>query len=91
MNKSGDYPQEVVTTAFDKIVDMMKYATIDQKLDNLKKSHEKLLAHESSLIFIKILNATLKNVNLSTAKIQNRCEEFIKAKDDLIESFYEVS
>ena len=78
-------------TAFDKIVDMMKYATMEKKLDNLRKSHKKLLAHESSLIFIKILKATLKHVNLATARVQNKGEEFIQAKDDLIESFYEVS
>ena len=91
VNQSGDYPQEVVQSAFDKLVDMIKYSNLETKLDNLKKSHEKLLAHDSSLIFLKILKATLKNVNLATARVQNLGEEFIKAKDDLIVSFYIVS
>jgi hypothetical protein len=53
-------------------------------------SINKLKAHDTSLIFIKVLKATFNHTNLSTARVQNMTEDFENAKDELLTSFYQV-
>ena len=71
LNDCSSYPEDVVKTAFEKLVETMKVTSMERKLDILHQSNEKLKNHESSLIFIKILKATIKQINLATARTQN--------------------
>lgn len=90
LNDSANYTEQIVNTAFDKLVDILKYATITKKLATMHQSISKLKEHDSSLIFIKILKATFNHTNLSTARVQNMSDDFENAKDDLLMSFYQV-
>jgi hypothetical protein len=90
LNDSANYSEEIVNTAFDKLVDITKYATISKKLATMHHSINKLKAHDTSLIFIKVLKATFNHTNLSTARVQNMTEDFENAKDELLTSFYQV-
>jgi hypothetical protein len=57
LNDANSYSERIVKTAFEKIVDNAKFAPMDKKLGTINHCIEKIKAHQSSLIFIKILKA----------------------------------
>lgn len=59
LNNSDAYSDHVVSTAFEKVVDNVKFATMDRKLSIINKCVEKLKEHQASLVFIKILKAVI--------------------------------
>lgn len=91
LDNSEHYPESVISTAFEKLVDITKFVTISRKLATINKCIENIRQSKSSLLFIKVLKATINHTNLSTAKVQNMSEDFEKAKDLVIEAFFEVS
>lgn len=59
LNDADSYSETVVHTAFEKVVDSVKYITMEKKLSIINNCIEKLNAHQSSLIFLKILKAII--------------------------------
>ena len=89
LNDSGSYPEDVVKTAFEKLVETIKVTTMVKKLAIMYQCNEMIKSHTNSLIFIKILYNTVKSLNLSTAKIQNIADDFETAKGEILKSFFE--
>lgn len=91
LNDAENYTQQVVSTAFEKIVDNAKFSTMEKKLGTIRDCIQKLQEHKSSLIFIKILKAIVNCTNLSTARVQNLTESFETAQTECLDAFYTVS
>lgn len=59
LNNSDSYSDHVISTAFEKVIDNVKFSTMDKKLGIINKCVEKLREHQASLVFIKILKAVI--------------------------------
>ena len=91
LNNSEDYSEHVVSTAYEKIIDNVKFATMEKKLGIIRNWIDKLKDHKASLIFIKILKAVINWSNISTAKLQNLTDQFEQARQEWEEYFFSVS
>ena len=91
LNNSDDYPDHVVSTAYERIIDNVRFATMEKKLWIIRNWIEKIKNHKASLIFIKILKAVINWSNISTAKLQNLTDQFEQARQEWEEYFFSVS
>ena len=91
LNNSEDYSEHVVSTAYERIIDNVRFATMEKKLWIVRNWIEKLKDHKASLIFIKILKAVISWTNISTAKLQNLTDQFEQARQEWEEYFFSVS
>ena len=91
LNNSEDYSEHVVSTAYEKIIDNVKFATMEKKLGIIRNWIDKLKDHKASLMFIKILKALINWPNISTAKLQNLTDQFEQARREWEEYLLSVS
>ena len=59
LNDPQDYTEDVVKTAFEKLIDNVKFTTMSKKLTLMHDCIEKIKNHKSSLIFLKILKSVI--------------------------------
>lgn len=90
LNNSASYENDIVDSAFKKLKEMVKVASMEKRLEYINKTTEKLQSGDLSLILIRILSVTFENFNVSTARAQGLGENFEKVKEELFSTFFNV-
>ena len=68
LNNVENYTEDVVQTAYQKIIDNAKFVTLEKKVGTINECIKNIKLHKSSLIFLKIMRAIFECSNLSTVK-----------------------
>lgn len=84
LNNIENYTEDVVQTAYEKIIDSAKFAALALKGETIDKCVVNIRLHNSSLIFIKIIRAIFECTTLNSFKMSS----YTIDQEELCNAFY---